>query len=75
MELIDYRILVCVIYAIGCIVGVLMSFSYCNKLKKAGYNIEFQIIPIMFIFSWLWVILLVINWNSNELKTKNNGKL
>lgn len=34
MELIDYRILSCVIYVIGCIVAVLMSFSYCNKLKK-----------------------------------------
>lgn len=70
MELIDYKILASIIYAIGCIVAVLMSFSYCEKLKKGGYNIEFQIIPIMSIFSWLWVILLVINWNNNELKTK-----
>lgn len=70
MELIDYKILASIIYAIGCIVAVLMSFSYCEKLKNTGYNIEFQIIPIMSIFSWLWVILLVINWNNNELKTK-----
>ena len=75
MEFIDYRILASIIYLIGYIVSVLMSFSYCKKLKKAGYNIEFQIIPIMSIFSWLWVILLVINWNNNELKTNNNGKL
>ena len=70
MEFIDYRILASIIYSIGYIVAVLMSFSYCNKLKKAGYNIEFQIIPIMSIFSWLWVILLTINWNNNEFKTK-----
>ena len=69
MEL-DYRILVSIIYAIGCIVAVLMSFSYCNKLKKVGYNIEFQIIPIISMFSWLCVILLAINWSNNELKTK-----
>lgn len=70
MELIDYRILASIIYAIGCIVAVLMSFSYCNKLKKFGYNIEFQIIPIISMFSWLCVILLAINWSNNELKTK-----
>ena len=70
MELIDYRILSCIIYTIGCIVAVLMSFSYCEKLNNAGYNIEFQIIPIISMFSWLWVILLVINWSNNELKTK-----
>ena len=70
MELIDYRILVCIIYAIGCIVAVLLSFSYCEKLKNAGYNIEFQIIPIISMFSWLCVILLAINWSNNELKTK-----
>lgn len=69
MEL-DCRILACVIYAIGCIVAVLMSFSYCNKLKKVGYIIEFQIIPIISMFSWLCVILLAINWSNNELKTK-----
>lgn len=70
MELIDYRILASIIYAIGCIVAVLMSFSYCDKLKKFGYNIEFQIIPIISMFSWLWVILLAINWSNNELKIK-----
>lgn len=70
MELIDYRILTCIIYVIGCIVAILMSFSYCNKLKKFGYNIEFQIIPIISMFSWLCVILLAINWSNNELKTK-----
>ena len=70
MELIDYRILASIIYAIGCIVAVLMSFSYCEKLKNAGYNIEFQIIPIISMFSWLCVILLAINWSNNELKTK-----
>ena len=70
MELIDYRILSCIIYAIGCIVAVLLSFSYCEKLKNVGYNIEFQIIPIISMFSWLWVILLAINWSNNELKTK-----
>ena len=70
MELIDYRILSCIIYAIGCIVAVLMSVSYCNKLKKFCYNIEFQIIPIISMFSWLCVILLAINWSNNELKTK-----
>lgn len=70
MELINYKILACIIYAIGCIVAVLMSFSYCNKLKKVGYSIEFQIIPIISMFSWLCVMLLAINWNSNELKTK-----
>ena len=70
MELIDYRILVCIIYSIGYIVAVLMSFSYCNKLKKVGYNIEFQIIPIISMFSWLCVMLLAINWSNNELKTK-----
>ena len=70
MELIDYRILSCIIYTIGCIVAVLMSFSYCEKLNNAGYNIEFQIIPIISMFSWLWVILLAINWSNNELKTK-----
>ena len=70
MELIDYRILASIIYTIGCIAAVLMSFSYCNKLKKVGYNIEFQIIPIISMFSWLWIILLVINWSNNELKTK-----
>ena len=70
MELIDYRILSCIIYAIGCIVAVLMSFSYCEKLKNAGYNIEFQIIPIISMFSWLCVILLAINWNNKEFKTK-----
>ena len=70
MELIDYRILSYIIYAIGCIVAVLMSFSYCNKLKKVGYNIEFQIIPIISMFSWLCVMLLAINWSNNELKTK-----
>lgn len=70
MELIDYRILASIIYAIGCIVAVLMSFSYCKKLKNSGYNIEFQIIPIISMFSWLCVILLAINWSNNELKTK-----
>ena len=71
MELIDYRILASIIYAIGCIVAVLMSFSYCNKLKDAGYKTiesEFQMISIMSLFSWIWVILLAVNWN--ELETK-----
>lgn len=68
MESVDYRILAFIIYSIGYIVAVLMSFYYCKKLKKAGYNIEFQIIPIMSLFSWVWVILLAVNWN--ELKTK-----
>ena len=70
MEFIDYRILASIIYSIGYIVAVLMSFSYCNKLKKVGYNIEFQIIPIISMFSWLCVMLLAINWSNNELKTK-----
>ena len=70
---VDYQILASIIYSIGYIVAVLMSFSYCNKLKNAGYNIEFQIIPIISMFSWLWVILLAINWN--EFKAKENGKL
>ena len=73
MESVDYRILACIIYSIGYIVAVLMSFSYYNKAKKAGYNIEFQMVPIVSMFSWLWVILLAINWN--EFKTKENGKL
>ena len=55
------------------IVAVLMSCSYCDKAKKAGYNMEFQMVPIVSMFSWLWVILLVINWN--EFKAKENGKL
>ena len=67
---INYQILASIIYSIGYVVAVLMSFSYCNKLKKFGYNIEFQIIPIMSMFSWLWVMLLAINWSNNELKTK-----
>ena len=70
MESVDYRILASIIYSIGCIVAVLMSFSYCKKLKNAGYNIEFQIIPIISMFSWLCVMLLAINWSNNELKTK-----
>ena len=70
MELIDYRILASIIYSIGYIIAVLMSFSYCEKLKNTGYNIEFQIIPIISMFSWLCVILLAINWSNNELKTK-----
>ena len=71
MESVDYRILACIIYSIGYIVAVLMSFSYCNKLKDAGYKIveaEFQMIFIMSLFSWIWVILLAVNWN--ELETK-----
>lgn len=71
MESVDYRILACIIYSIGYIVAVLMSFSYCNKLKDAGYKTiesEFQMISIMSLFSWVWVILLAVNWN--ELKTK-----
>ena len=70
---IDYQILASIIYSIGYIVAVLMSCSYYNKAKKAGYNMEFQMVPIVSMFSWLWVILLVINWN--EFKTKENGKL
>ena len=70
---VDYQILASIIYSIGYIVAVLMSFSYYNKAKKAGYNIEFQMVPIVSMFSWLWVILLVINWK--EFKTKENGKL
>ena len=73
MEFIDYRILASIIYLMGYIVSVLMSFSYYNKAKKAGYNIEFQMVPIVSMFSWLWVILLAINWN--EFKAKENGKL
>ena len=38
MELIDYRILACIIYAIGCIVAVLMSCTDSHKSKKTGYN-------------------------------------
>ena len=70
---VDYQILASIIYSIGYIVAVLMSFSYCEKLKNAGYNIEFQMVPIVSMFSWLWVILLAINWN--EFKAKENGKL
>lgn len=39
MEFIDYRILASIIYSIGYVVAVLMSFSYCDNIKKAGYNI------------------------------------
>ena len=70
---IDYQILASIIYSIGYIVAVLMSCSYCDKAKKAGYNMEFQMVPIVSMFSWLWVILLAINWN--EFKAKENGKL
>ena len=70
---IDYQILASIIYSIGYIVAVLMSCSYCDKAKKTGYNIEFQMIPIVSMFSWLWVMLLAINWN--EFKAKENGKL
>lgn len=70
---IDYQILASIIYSIGYVVAVLMSFSYCDNIKKAGYNIEFQMVPIVSMFSWLWVILLAINWN--EFKAKENGKL
>ena len=70
---INYQILASIIYSIGYVVAVLMSFSYYNKAKKAGYNIEFQMVPIVSMFSWLWVILLAINWN--EFKEKENGKL
>ena len=70
---INYQILASIIYSIGYVVAVLMSFSYYNKAKKTGYNIEFQMVPIVSMFSWLWVILLAINWN--EFKAKENGKL
>lgn len=70
MESVDYRILACIIYSIGYIVAVLMSFYYCKKLKDTGYKIiesKFQMISIISLFSWIWVILLAVNWN--ELKT------
>ena len=44
---VDYQILASIIYSIGYIVAVLMSCSYCDKAKKAGHNMEFQ----MFSFS------------------------
>ena len=70
---VDYQILASIIYSIGYIVAVLMSCSYCDKAKKAGDNMEFQMVPIVAMFSCLWVILLAINWN--EFKSKENGKL